>query len=195
MGYRGFKYFSHQYKVKSIYNKAEQLMINNDYSNAADLLYEIIDEGYRDTYDYLTICNSHIAYESNNFLRAYVYIKHSNILINIHNEQIRTEYEAYKEKVYEAYHEWSEMNAEQEREKQLYNELKESREQRKKENTNKRSSKFSKKYHDTDKHDSYDRYDPYNAYEYSDPEDFYYDNEEDFLDYVDAEDYWYSVQE
>lgn len=32
--------------------------------------------------------------------------------------------------------------------------------------------------------------DPFNAGDYSDPEDFYYDNYDDFWDYEDAEDYW-----
>lgn len=33
-------------------------------------------------------------------------------------------------------------------------------------------------------------YDPYDASEYNDPEDFYYDNYDDFWDYEEAEDYW-----
>ena len=32
--------------------------------------------------------------------------------------------------------------------------------------------------------------DPYNVYDYSDPEDFYYDNYDDFWDYEEAEDYY-----
>lgn len=32
--------------------------------------------------------------------------------------------------------------------------------------------------------------DPYDVYDYSDPEDFYYDNYDDFWDYEDAEDYY-----
>ena len=32
--------------------------------------------------------------------------------------------------------------------------------------------------------------DPYNASDYSDPEDFYEDNYDDFWDFEDAEDYW-----
>lgn len=35
--------------------------------------------------------------------------------------------------------------------------------------------------------------DPYDVYDYSDPEDFYYDWEEDFDGYEDAEDYWYDA--
>ncbi len=35
--------------------------------------------------------------------------------------------------------------------------------------------------------------DPYNVYDYDDPEDFYYDNEDDFEDYEDAEDYYYEA--
>ena len=34
-------------------------------------------------------------------------------------------------------------------------------------------------------------YDPYDVYDYDDPEDFYYDWEDDFDGYEDAEDYWY----
>ena len=37
--------------------------------------------------------------------------------------------------------------------------------------------------------------DPYNASDYSDPEDFYYDNEDDFWDYEEAEDYYYEYGE
>jgi hypothetical protein len=40
---------------------------------------------------------------------------------------------------------------------------------------------------------SYDD-DPYNVYDYDDPEDFYYDNEDDFEDYEDAEDYYYDAK-
>lgn len=36
-------------------------------------------------------------------------------------------------------------------------------------------------------------YDPYDVYDYWDPEDFYYDWEEDFDGYEDAEDYWYDA--
>jgi hypothetical protein len=36
--------------------------------------------------------------------------------------------------------------------------------------------------------------DPYNVYDYDDPEDFYYDNEDDFEDYEDAEDYYYDAK-
>lgn len=32
--------------------------------------------------------------------------------------------------------------------------------------------------------------DLYDVYDYDDPEDFYYDNEDDFEGYEDAEDYW-----
>jgi hypothetical protein len=37
--------------------------------------------------------------------------------------------------------------------------------------------------------------DPYNVYDYDDPEDFYYDNEDDFEDYEDAEDYYYDARD
>ena len=33
--------------------------------------------------------------------------------------------------------------------------------------------------------------DPYDVYDYDDPEDFYYDNYDEFFDYEDAEDYFY----
>ena len=33
--------------------------------------------------------------------------------------------------------------------------------------------------------------DPYDVYDYDDPDDFYFDNYEDFYDYEDAEDYFY----
>lgn len=36
-------------------------------------------------------------------------------------------------------------------------------------------------------------YDPYDVYDYWDPEDFYYDWEDDFDGYEDAEDYWYDA--
>ncbi len=36
--------------------------------------------------------------------------------------------------------------------------------------------------------------DPYNVYDYDDPDDFYYDNYDDFDGYEDAEDYWYDHQ-
>jgi len=36
-------------------------------------------------------------------------------------------------------------------------------------------------------------YDDYDVYDYDDPEDFYYDWEEDFDGYEDAEDYWYDA--
>ena len=35
--------------------------------------------------------------------------------------------------------------------------------------------------------------DPYDVYDYDDPDDFYFDWEEDFEDYEDAEDYWESA--
>ena len=35
--------------------------------------------------------------------------------------------------------------------------------------------------------------DPYDVYDYSDPEDYYFDWEDDFEDYEDAEDYWDSA--
>lgn len=38
-------------------------------------------------------------------------------------------------------------------------------------------------------------YDPYDVYDYWDPEDFYYDWEDDFDGYEDAEDYWYEAWE
>lgn len=37
--------------------------------------------------------------------------------------------------------------------------------------------------------------DPYNVYDYTDPEDFYYDNYDDFWDYEDAEDYFNEHQD
>ena len=37
---------------------------------------------------------------------------------------------------------------------------------------------------------SSDKEDPYNVYDYSDPEDFYYDNYDDFYEYEEAEDYY-----
>ncbi len=49
--------------------------------------------------------------------------------------------------------------------------------------TNKKSSSDTKKK------------DPYNVNDYSDPEDFYYDNYDDFWDYEDAEDYYYDNYE
>ncbi|MDO5124993.1 MAG: hypothetical protein Q4D35_01275 [Ruminococcus sp.] len=35
------------------------------------------------------------------------------------------------------------------------------------------------------------KYDEYDVYDYVNPEDFYYDNYDDFFDYEDAEDYYY----
>ena len=42
------------------------------------------------------------------------------------------------------------------------------------------------------KHHDYAR-DPYDVYDYNDPEDFYFDWEDDFEDFEDAEDYWDSA--
>lgn len=171
--------------IESKYNKAIALIDEAAYEEAKEQLKVIENEYYKDANDLIELCEAHISY-NNGCCGVYMDIddldfeyqtKERKEAINEFIKKSKAEYDEFFQQLLED----SRKQAE-EKEKDYNNSF----------NSNKNQSNSSSSYSFTPYRSpsKKDDDDPYNAKDYSNEEDFYYDNYDDFFDYYDAEDYY-----
>ena len=171
--------------IESKYNKAITLIDKAAYEEAKEQLKVIENEYYKDANDLIKLCEAYISY-NNGCCGVYMNIddldfeyqtKERKEAINEFIKKSKAEYDEFFQQLLED----SRKEAE-EKEKDSNNSFNSYKNQ-----SNSSSSYSFTPYKSPSKKDDDD---PYNAKDYSNEEDFYYDNYDDFFDYDDAEDYY-----
>lgn len=223
------------------YEKAMELMAEENYEEAVKQLRSIYEDGHKDTRVLIDYCDANIAYSKGDISKAYDELKY--VTCYYQTEEQQNKIDRFKESVEQDYNEYLEKKREEEAaayERKIrygvpFVGMPESRiddtslgfhsrvrhnwesmeggqyvtniydfhvgtklifsarcckgkvinvwDYREEDDSNSKTTNriTNKTYQDED---------PYNASDYSDPEDFYEDNYDDFWDYEDAEDYW-----
>ena len=176
---------SEAHYIESKYNKAIALIDEAAYEEAKEQLKVIENEYYKDANDLIKLCEAHISY-NNGCCGVYMNIDDLGF-----EYQTKERKEAINEFIKKSKAEYDEFF------QQLLEDNRKQVEELKKDPnssfyTNKNQSNSSSTYTFTPYRSpsKYDDDDPYNAKDYSNEEDFYYDNYDDFFDYYDAEDYY-----
>lgn len=163
-------------KVERIYNSAEELITQEKYKEAVDLLKSIEKKKYKDTVNLIILCECYIDYEKGRGADAYYDLK--NAVFHWQNAEQYSNIREFEEILQKEHNESIKRMAENAR--KSYEEKKRMEESEKK---TKSKSTYVPKYKE-------DKSDPYNAKDYRNEEDFYDDHYDDFFDYYDAEKYY-----
>lgn len=165
------------YNYAADYRQAIEYMMNDDYSQAEELLNAYWYNDYKDSYDLYKLCQSYQAYQKGEYI--YAYLRIDDVSFNhLHGEKRAYMQEKVNE-INKAYHDYSNSNNTQSNHSTetttAYH------------YTTQTTTKYN---YTTKKHTTTKNSDPYNVNDYSDEEDFYEDHYDDFFDYYDAEDYY-----
>ena len=187
------KWMYDEYEYEKEYKEAIELIVQGEYQAAFDQLEEIQNGDYKDASLLKELCNAHLYYEEGNYEYASWRFPEDEYKYLLPKQREQLQIDSFREQVETAYDRWyeaekkrieKERELKEEREYRQYLQEKEAQENSKSNNSTGtytyNRKKYRSKYYD----------DPYDVYEYNDPEDFYYDNEDDFDGAEDAEDYW-----
>ncbi len=150
-----------EYNTEKAYKSAIELMMNDEYDEAYDLLFPyLFNDEYLESHNLSWLCEGMHYYEKGLYKSAYSYVKLIDNFDNLGDENQIAHMEAAMNTIEEAYEEYKEQEAAAKASKEAAEEA---------------ARAIS---------------DPYGAYNYSDPYEFYYDHVDDFEEYTDAVEYW-----
>ena len=203
------KGFYEKCKIQDSYEHALDLMEEGEYQEAREELQILADELlqkpfyldklytkqelYYDTYYLDRLCKAHMCYEGQDYEGAQWYLDGLKFKYLTLKQEEELQIEEFQKEVNDAYDVWKKEEYEEEERKKREMEMEADRILKdlniQEEDTNTDRSCGSS-YRRNTYQPAYTYDDLYDVYDYDDPEDFYYDNEDDFDGYEDAEDYW-----
>lgn len=176
---------SEAHYIESKYKKAIALIDEAAYEEAKEQLEIIENEYYKDANDLIELCEAHISYNNG---CCGVYMDIDDLDFEYQTKERKEAINEFIKKSKAEYDEFFQQLLEDNR-KQV-EELKKDPNSSFYSNKNQSNSSSSYSFTPYKSPSKKDDDDPYNAKDYSNEEDFYYDNYDDFFDYEDAEDYY-----